>query len=159
MAKTNGLAAPAAGEAVVRDRSGDSIRFRPGTRIARKLVGSAKNRSAFLEQLARLGDPERAADALGLPLLVLLRQRDADPGFAAEWAAAVHYAWELLESRMLGTLMTQSADAVDTRLALAIVNRRGKPALTAKSRPADSAAVARLRAELRSMAGQVAPRD
>jgi hypothetical protein len=145
-----------------RDRGGERLRYRPGTRMARKLVGSRKNRAAFLELLARHGDPAVAADALDLPLLVLLRHRDADPAFAADWLAAVNYAWELLESRVLAGLIAQSStdgNTMDTRLALAIVGRRDKPVQSWQARPVDGAAVARLRAELRRLAGDVTTRQ
>ena len=155
----------------LRNRSAERSRHRPGTREARRLVGSRKDRMAFLELLARHGDPAVAADQLGLPLFVLFRHRDADPAFAAEWLAAVNYAWERVESRVLAALLsdtTQPTDEVgkparkavvgsgmiDTRLALAIVARRDKP-VTHKgaARPYDGAGAARLRAELRALAG------
>jgi hypothetical protein len=160
MVKTNAAPARSAGRAGT--RAPDPIRYRPGTRMARKLVGSRKNRAAFLELLARSGDPAVAATALGLPLMVLLRHRDDDPGFAAEWTAAVNHAWELLESRMLGALLQQSSEAagaIDTRLALAIVGRRDKPAHGVAARPVDSTGVARLRAELRKLAGEMPTRQ
>lgn len=154
-----------------RNRSAERSRHRPGTREARRLVGSRKVRMAFLELLARHGDPAVAADQLGLPLFVLFRHRDADPAFAAEWLAAVNYAWERVESRVLAALLSDVADApdatgkptrktmvgsgmIDTRLALAIVARRDKP-VTHKgaARPYDGAGAARLRAELRALAG------
>ena len=154
-----------------RNRSAERSRHRPGTREARRLVGSRKDRMAFLGLLARHGDPAVAADQLGLPLFVLFRHRDADPAFAAEWLAAVNYAWERVESRVLAALLsdtTQSTDEVgkparkavvgsgmiNTRLALAIVARRDKP-VTHKgaARPYDGAGAARLRADLRALAG------
>ena len=140
-----------------RNRSAERSRHRPGTREARRLVGSRKDRMAFLELLARHGDPAVAADQLGLPLFVLFRHRDADPAFAAEWLAAVQYAWERVESRVLAALLGQLADKdgkIDTRLALAIVGRRDKP-VTHKGavKPYDGAGAARLRAELRALAG------
>lgn len=154
-----------------RDRSAERNRHRPGTREARRLVGSRKDRMAFLELLARHGNPAVAADQLGLPLFVLFRHRDADPAFAAEWLAAVQYAWERVESRLLAALLSDVADAsdeageparkavvgsgaIDIRLALAIVARRDKP-VTHKgaARPYDGAGAARLRAELRALAG------
>ena len=150
-------------------------RYQPGTREVRALVGKRKDRMAFLESLARHGDPAVAADRLGLPLFVLFRHRDSDPAFAAEWLAAVNYAWERVESRVLAALLgdgddTAAAEAraaksrrrvvgsgtgqIDIRLALAIVNRRDKPVThTGNARPADGAGAARLRAELRALAG------
>ncbi|WP_310476175.1 hypothetical protein [Sandarakinorhabdus sp.] len=131
-------------------------------------------RDAFLEQLIRLGDPALAADAVGLPLMQLFRQRDADPRFAAGWQAALGYAWERLESRVLAELLAR-ADApaetgivrkasgaltglLDSRLAMAIIDRREKPVTRQHGRPVESASVARLRAELRDLAGEAARR-
>ena len=99
---------------------------------------------AFLELLARHGDPAVAADQLCLPLVVLFRHRDADPAFAAEWLAAVNYAWERVESRVLAALLSDTTQPtgevgkparkavvgsgmIDARLALATVARRDKP--------------------------------
>lgn len=159
------IAAPAR---KLRNRSAERNRHRPGTRKARRLVGSRKDRMAFLELLARHGDPAVAADELGLPLFVLFRHRDADPAFAAEWLAAVNYAWERVESRVLAALLSDTTDEagkpagktavgcgmIDTRLALAIVARRDKP-VTRKgaARPYDGAGAAKLRAVLRALAG------
>lgn len=159
------------------ERLRERVRYRPGTREARQLVGKRKDRMAFLELLARHGDPAVAADELGLPLFMLFRHRDADPAFAAEWLAAVGYAWERVESRVLAALLSNCADdeqgdgkrkatalgsgagQIDTRLALAIVNRRDKPVThTGGSRVADGAAAARLRAELRALAGASDPK-
>ena len=178
----------------IRDRSRERVRYRPGSRLVVKLIGKRKDRLAFLEQLSRCGDPAVAADQLGLPVFELFRYRDADPIFAAEWLAAVNYAWERVESRVLAALLGQFAagdalpgkgsDAVpgkgsdaqpgegsdaarpkrasvgpgagqiDTRLALAIVNRRDKPVThTGTGRVADGAGAARLRVELRALAG------
>lgn len=85
-------------------------RHRPGSRLAMKMIGRRKDRLAFLEQLARCGDPAVAADQAGLPLFEAFRYRDADPGFGAEWQAAVNYAWERVESRVLAALLGQLAD-------------------------------------------------
>lgn len=154
-------------------RGRERNRYRPGTREARRLVGSRRDRMAFVELLARHGDPAVAADQLGLPLFMLFRQRDADPSFAAEWLAAVNYAWERVESRVLAALLEDTDDAaepapksatgsgktartsqIDIRLALAIVNRRDKPVTRSGSaRPVDGAGAAQLRAELRALAG------
>ena len=162
----------------IRDRSRERVRYRPGSRLVVKLIGKRKDRLAFLEQLSRCGDPAVAADQLGLPVFELFRYRDADPIFAAEWLAAVNYAWERVESRVLAALLGQFADAdavpgegsdaarpkrasvgsgagqIDTRLALAIVGRRDKPVThTGAGRVADGAGAARLRVELRALAG------
>ncbi|WP_156254380.1 hypothetical protein [Sandarakinorhabdus oryzae] len=156
------LAAPAPARKS-RDYSSERqrVRYRPGTREARRLVGSKKDRMLFLEQLARHGDPAIVADQMGLPLLVLLRQRDADPAFAAEWRAAVNYAWERVECRVLAFLLGQGGDdeakragPIDTRLVLAILTRRDRPVVHGgATRPLEGASVERMRAELRALAG------
>lgn len=169
MPAAEAVAAPVADRAP--DRPRQRQRYRPGTRQARRLVGTLRDRMAFLELLARHGDPAVAADQLGLPLFVLFRHRDADPAFAAEWLAAVNYAWERVESRVLAALLSASAEEdagkgkravkavgsgagqIDIRLALAIVNRREKPVTHTAARPVDGAGAARLRAELRALAG------
>lgn len=126
-------------------------------------------REQFLDLLTRAGDPAVAADALGLSLVQLFRLRDADPSFAAEWQAAVGYAWERVESRVLAELLARvepPADGavgrkaagslsglLDSRLALAVLARREKPVTRLHGKPVESASVARLRAELRELAG------
>jgi hypothetical protein len=149
-----------------RERTRSGERRRVGTRQAIKLLGRRKDRAAFLEQLARAGDPALAADRLGLPLMLLYSHRDADPVFAAEWQAAMGYAWEQVESRVLAALLkrleqetTEPAGAgrsglLDSRLALAIVTGRDKPLTRAGGRPVDGPSVARLRAELRALSDE-----
>lgn len=143
-------------------------------RARRKGQASQHARDAFFEQLIRLGDPALAADAVGLPLMPLFRQRDADPRFAASWQSALGYAWERLESRVLAELLARTdapAEAgsgrkaggaltglLDSRLALAIIDRRERPVTRHHGRPVESASVARLRAELRDLAGEAARR-
>lgn len=154
-------------------------------------------RRQFLDELARSGDPEQAARTLNVSLVEAFRLRDADPAFGAQWQAAVGFAWELLEMRLLAELLSAQAsgngcaspeeprpacpdgetvppaptanqqrrpkakgggrllDRLDSRLTMAILNRRDPPA--SRSGPPrgpalDSAAVARLRAELRDLA-------
>lgn len=159
-------ALPAAAAKPVRTLLGD--RQRVGTRLARKLLGSRKDRAAFLDLLARHGDPALAADRLGLPLMLLFRHRDTDPVFAAEWQSAVGYAWEQVETRVLATLLEQlgrddgegkpapRGGLVDSRLALAILNGRDRPVTKSGRRPGivESAGVARLRAEVQALAGR-----
>ncbi len=167
-------ALPAAASTPVRTRRDD--RQRVGTRLARKLLGSRKDRAAFLDLLARHGDPALAADRLGLPLMLLFRHRDTDPVFAAEWQSAVGYAWEQVETRVLATLLEQlgrddgtgdgggqgggkpapRGGLVDSRLALAILNGRDRPVTKSGRRPGivESAGVARLRAEVQALAGR-----
>jgi hypothetical protein len=159
-------------------------------------MGLAQRRQ-FLDELARSGDPEQAARTLNVSLVEAFRLRDADPAFGAQWQAAVGFAWELLEMRLLAELLSGAAvgdgcrcveepkaafasekttappaaasrqsrpkqksgtrllDRLDSRLTMAIINRRDPPAGrsgTPRGPPMDSAAVARLRAELRDLA-------
>jgi hypothetical protein len=166
VAMARSVAAPVAPR--VRDRSRERNRSgerrRMGTRQARKLIGRRKDRAAFLELLARVGDPALAADRLGLPLMLLYSHRDADPVFAAEWQAAMGYAWEQVESRVLAALLKRleqetmepasgtKGGLLDSRLALAIVTGRDRPVTRAGVRPVDGPSVAKLRAELRELA-------
>lgn len=151
------LSAPHAELKIAKNRRGE--RRRLGTRQARKLLGRRRDRTAFLDLLARHGDPALAAERLGLPLMLLYRHRDADPLFAAEWQAALGYAWEQVETRVLATLLAQLGDGaaarpVDPRLALAIMNGRDRPQTRSGARPVDSEAVARMRAEVRALAAR-----
>jgi hypothetical protein len=97
--------------------------------------------------------------------MLLYRHRDADPRFAAEWQSALGYAWEQVETRVLAALLAQLDRAedstsgsrgglIDSRLALAILNGRERPVTRQGARSIDSASVARLRAEIRALAGK-----
>lgn len=159
-------------------------------------MGPAQRRQ-FLDELARSGDPEQAARTINVSLVEAFRLRDADPVFGAHWQAAIGFAWELLEMRLLAELLSGAAvgdgcgcvedskaafaegkttapattadrqrrpkpkgsarllDRLDSRLTMAIINRRDPPtgrSGTPRGPPMDSAAVARLRAELRDLA-------
>lgn len=113
---------------------------------------SRKARQAFLDHLMRSGDPALAAAETGLGLLQMFRLRATDPGFAADWQAAIGFAWERVEHRVLAGLLAQDG-GVDIKVALAIMARRDAGATRVQGRSVDSASVARLRAELRALAG------
>jgi len=115
-------------------------------------LASRKARQAFLDHLMRSGDPALAAAETGLGLLQMFRLRAADPGFAADWQAAIGFAWERVEHRVLAGLLAQDG-GVDIKVALAIMARRDAGATRVQGRSVDSASVARLRAELRALAG------
>lgn len=167
---SNDAVSPATASKPMHNRTAD--RQRIDSRPARKLLGRRKDRAAFLDLLARHGDPAQAADRLGLPLMLLFRHRDMDPVFAAEWQSALGYAWEQVETRVLATLLEQlgrddgagegggkpaaRGGLVDSRLALAILNGRDRPVTKSGRRPGitDSAGVARLRAEVQALAGR-----
>ena len=147
-------------------RKSSGTSSRPTTRLARRLIGNRRARLAFLDQLCRTGDPALAADALGLSLTQLFRMRETDAEFAAQWQAALGFAWERVEHRVLATLLAEveaagdGADGrsgkrsglLDSRLVLAILSRRDA-AVRVTGRPVDAPHVARLRAELRALAG------
>lgn len=137
---------------------------RPATRLGRRIFGTRRARLAFLDALARSGDPAVAAATLGISLFDAYRVRDADAMLAAQWHAAIAIAWERVENRLLSELLVE-ADAADgksgtlrdSKLAMHILGRRD--AATPRTsgagpagRPVDSAHVARLRDELRRLA-------
>ncbi|MCU0891081.1 MAG: hypothetical protein MUE77_04895 [Sandarakinorhabdus sp.] len=136
----------------------------PAARPCRQRASRRKERAAFLDALARTGDPGQAAQQAGLPLLQLYRHRDADPVFAADWQAALGYAWEQVETRVLAALLQRlqqeatdpavgaKSGLLDSRLVLAIVTGRDKPVTRSGAQPVDGPSVARLRAELRALA-------
>ena len=131
---------------------------------SRQRASHRKARAVFLDALTETGDPGQSARQAGLPLLQLYRHRDADPAFAADWQAALGYAWEQVETRVLAALLQRLQQEVaepavgaksgflDSRLVLAIVTGREKSVTRAGMRPVDGPAVARLRAELRALA-------
>jgi hypothetical protein len=118
-------------------------------------------RRCFLARLAESGDPVLAAAAVGRPLDEAYRLREADEAFGAGWVRAVEIAWELVEARVLARLLASeenvpaSARIVDSKLALAILQRRGAvPAARVAEQAAagDASGVAQLREEIRLMA-------
>lgn len=112
--------------------------------------GTQAARRAFLDALALCGDPAVAAERAGLRLMVLIQLRARDAQFAARWQAAIDFAWERVEHRLLAQLLDSGA-AFDSKLALAAMARRDQGAPRGQVRPVDSAAVARVRAELRAL--------
>lgn len=127
-------------------------RQRVRSKPAVKVLASRKARLAFLDHLMRSGDPALAAKELGLGLLPLFRQRATDSEFAADWHAAIGFAWEQVEHRVLAALLAPDG-GVDIKVALAIIARRDTNQVRMPGRRVDSASVARLRAELRALAG------
>jgi hypothetical protein len=116
---------------------------------------TAEARRKFLEVLAICGDPVVAADKFGLDLVRLMRLRAGNADFSAAWHAAIGFAWELVEHRLLAQLLDTSA-AMDSKLALTALARRDQGTARVVGRSVDSASVARLRAELRSLTGPAA---
>lgn len=120
-----------------------------------------RDRDAFLAALARSGDPAAAAVAVSRPMEQAYRQRDVCPAFAAGWARAIAIAWERAETQVLAALLklgedtdaAKNARMLDNRLALALVQRREPPVKRVHGTPVDGSAVARLRAEIRALAG------
>jgi len=116
---------------------------------------SRKARQVFLDHLMRSGDPAVAAAETGLNLLQLFKLRATDADFAADWQAAIGFAWERVEHRVLAGLLAQDG-GVDSKVVLAIMARRDAGNARVQGRGVDSASVARVRAELRALAGPVA---
>lgn len=116
---------------------------------------SRKARQLFLDHLIRSGDPALAAAETGLGLLPFFKLRAADADFAADWQAAIGFAWERVEHRVLAGLLAQDG-GLDIKLALAIMARRDAGNARVQARRVDSASVARVRAELRALAGPAA---
>ena len=133
-------------------------RQRVRSRAARGVFASRKARLDFLDALTRCGDPAVAAAEMDLSLVRLFRLRAEDADFAAQWHAAIGYAWERVEHRVLADLL-KPGGGIDSKVALAVIARRDQGAAKVKGRSVDSAAVARLRAELRALAEPHAVRD
>lgn len=126
---------------------------RPRAKLGGKLGLTRKARQDFLDGLARTGDPAGVAKDMKLSLVGLFQLRARDADFAAGWQAAIDFAWEQVELRVLAQLLDKANDALDSKLALAIIARREQGQARVQGRRVDSAAVARLRAELRALTG------
>lgn len=113
---------------------------------------SQQVRDNFLNILASSGDPAVAAEQTGLRLELLFRLRAEDADFAARWHAAISFAWEMVEHRLLAQLLDRKA-ALDSKLALTALARRDQGTARVSGRPLESASVARLRAELQALTG------
>ncbi|WP_439532085.1 hypothetical protein [Polymorphobacter sp.] len=115
-------------------------------------------RRRFLARLAEGGDPAAAAEAVSRPLDEAYRLREDDADFGAGWARALDIAWELVDARVMARLLASeenlpaAARIVDSKLALAILQRRGMGPVTKSA--ASAAGVAQLREEIRLMAGE-----
>jgi hypothetical protein len=144
----------------------------PGMAMARVPARDhRRSRRLFLEQLARCGDAAIAAERSQMSLLKLSRIRESEPAFASEWQRALNCAWDRVDARVLAALLGDAdgdmsaptigsgPGQIDIRVALAILARREKsgPVVLEQQRPVDGEAVARLRAELRSLAGAIDP--
>jgi hypothetical protein len=112
--------------------------------------GTPMARRAFLDALALCGDPAVAAERAGLRLMALVQLRARDAQFAARWRAAIDFAWERVEHRLLAQLLDSGA-AFDSKVALAAMARRDQGSPRGQAPTVDSAAVARVRAELRAL--------
>ncbi|GGD98715.1 hypothetical protein GCM10011529_00980 [Polymorphobacter glacialis] len=120
-----------------------------------------RDRRAFCEVLARTGDPVTAAAAVGHDLGDAYRQRETVPGFEADWQKALSVAWDNVETMVLANLLAQArADAekpvrlIDSRMALAVLQRREGVKVTRGSRPdvrPDMGRVAAMRDEIRAL--------
>ena len=60
-----------------------------------------RKRRAFLEHLAHSSNVTASSKAAGISASTVYRTRDNDPGFAADWRAALASGYELLEMELL----------------------------------------------------------
>jgi hypothetical protein len=122
-----------------------------------------RDRRQFLACLAATGDPMRAAQEAGRTLEAAFALRAGDAEFAEGWTRAMTIAWELVEARVLARLLAPeddlpaSARILDSKLALAVLQRRavalvGAPETVTGGAPVSEDEVARVRAEIRSLA-------
>lgn len=65
-----------------------------------------KKRAAFLDELAGTCNVRAAAKAAGVTPASVYRLRRKDPGFAEEWREALLAAYEMLETELLGHLLS-----------------------------------------------------
>lgn len=127
-----------------------------------------RDRRQFLACLAATGDPMRAAQEAGRTLEAAFALRAGDAEFAEGWTRAMTIAWELVEARVLARLLAPeddlpaSARILDSKLALAVLQRRAvavvgagagaAPETVTGGAPVSEDEVARVRAEIRSLA-------
>lgn len=89
-----------------------------------KWLWTARDQRLFLEALAESGDPAAAATKAGQSLETAHRMRDRSPEFDAGWHRALGIAWEQVEMRLLAKLLKSDAETIDTKVALAMLQRR-----------------------------------
>lgn len=118
-----------------------------------------RDRRMFVEMLAETGDPAIAAHAIGRNISEAYQLRDSAPEFAADWQRAVAIAWERVELRVLaGLLATDKKDddkpakLIDSRMALAMLQRREGPKVRGGPAILDGGRVMQLRGEIRALA-------
>lgn len=111
-----------------------------------------KDRRLFIATLAETGNPATAAAAIGRTLAEAYAMRERWPQLANEWQNALGVAWEQVEMRMLATLLEGAAGDIDPKVALEMLKRRPKAAPAALV-TIDAARVARVRSEIRALAG------
>lgn len=111
-----------------------------------------KDRRLFIATLAETGNPATAAAAIGRTLAEAYAMRERWPQLANEWQNALGVAWEQVEMRMLATLLEGAAGDIDPKVALEMLKRRPQAAPAALV-TIDAARVARVRSEIRALAG------
>jgi len=109
-------------------------------------------RERFIEVLTETGNPAIAADAINKSLASAYRLRERLPKFAADWRQALGNAWEQVEMRLLSSLLDGDAGKIDAKIALEMLKRR-TPAPTRPIVTIDAARIARIRSEIRALAG------
>lgn len=113
-----------------------------------------RDRQRFIEVLIETGNPALAATAVGQSLAAAYALRDRWPEFADDWRRALGIAWEQVEMRMLSTLLDGSAGDIDPKVALEMLKRR--PAAPGRAAVMiDAAKIARVRSEIKALAGAI----
>lgn len=130
-----------------------------------------RDRRAFIAKLVETGDAEQAAHSIGRTLGDAFLMREHVPDFAEEWRRAMEFVVEMLESRVIGQIMTVARtlkeDAAKTVIAAAkavldtLHKRKGKPPpaprATAPPPPVDAPRVIALRAEIERLGNKYRP--
>ncbi len=140
---------------------------------APKWLWTQRDRQVFVGRVSATGDVALAAAAINRTPDEAYRMREAVPGFAMAWDRAIAIAWDQVETRVLAGLLARTEVAepqdkdgkappvsnpkakpglIDSRLALAVLQRR-PTARQVRGPVIDSARVAKLREEIRALAG------
>ena len=113
---------------------------------------SVRDRQRFIATLIETGNPATAADAIDQTLAGAYQMRERCPTLEAEWRQALAIAWEQVEMRVLSNLLECHASAIDAKTALEMLKRR-TPAATRPMVTIDAAKIAKIRSEIRALAG------
>ena len=90
-------------------------------------------RKLFFAELAATADPAAAAKAIGVDASAMFALRDADPAFAAGWAAALGQAVERLEAKVVAAALAGKPGANSAAGGAVAVLRTLRPARRASA--------------------------